>query len=118
MTKEEVERLVIADYEQLKGKLIRVTEVECFNEGDSSTMYLTDPIVLRISDSMQPDQGILRWTTQDWCDPAYDVRLVESSPEADAWLADGDYHVSWVSGPSRSTTGAYSKPPFKVVVGS
>ncbi len=114
LSKEEVEALVIKDYEQLRGRLIRAAFVECCNDVGYDTMVLDDPVVLRIID-MELDQGVLRWMGDGHCDPAYDVELVTSTPEADGWLAHGDYHVSWVYGPSRSTRGEYTKPTFKVI---
>lgn len=119
VTADEVEALVATDYAQFRGRLIRAWEVECCNDSDFNTMQLNEPITLRIID--QDDDGLARWMTdsnrdtEQWCDPAYDVELVASTPEADAWLAEGGYHVSWVYGPSRSTYGGYTKPHFTVV---
>lgn len=118
-TADEVEALVASDYAQFRGRLIRTHVVECCNDSDFSTMQLSEPVTLRILD--HDDDGLARWMTdsngdaEQWCDPAYDVELVASTPEADAWLAEGGYHVSWVYGPSRSTYGGYTKPDFTVV---
>jgi len=104
-TKEDIELQVLADYRELAGKVVLLTEVEGYDErGISETVACDPPAIGRVVTYNAKDIGesVLRWMDGDNCDPLYEVWILERHP------AFNDMSPSWVYGTSRSTDGTVS----------
>jgi hypothetical protein len=102
---------VRADYEALKGKVVLLSEVECYDEKDCSvTVYCDPPAVARIAvySPEQLRQCIERWTSHSNCDPVYDVSILETHPAFSSGL-----RPSWAFGTCYSLAGT---PPEKAAI--
>lgn len=90
-----------ADFEALKGKVVLLSEVECYDVSLCSvTAYCDPPAIARIvpySSDSQARQCIERWTDEVNLDPVYDIEILEAHP-----AFAGGLRPSWVFGTSYS----------------
>jgi len=97
-TQDHIEEQCLADYEAHKNKILLATRVECYISEDQLTIDCDPPARVRVRDRV-PENDIRRWTDAEWCDPYWDVDLVEPHPALDRASS------MWVYGISRSIDG-------------
>jgi hypothetical protein len=94
---DKIEELCLAEYEAHKYKIILATLVNGWNDHDHSVEVFCDPPArLRVQETRKND--IQHWN-DDWCDPYWDVELVEPHPALE------NIRSLWVFGISHSLTG-------------
>jgi hypothetical protein len=102
-TEAEINAKVLADYRELAGKVVLVSEVECYDERSASVTAVCDPpVVARIrpySGDAKVREEVTRWTDARHCDPMYDLEILEPHP------ALARLRPSWVYGTCRSVDG-------------
>lgn len=100
---DEIHTQVHADYEALKGKVVLLSEVECYDERSSSATAICEPPALaRIVpySTSRARECLERWADNTHCDPVYDVEILQPHP------AFAGLRPSWVFGTSYSFDGA------------
>jgi hypothetical protein len=110
-SQQEIEELCSKDYESVVGKVILVTQIECFDQNeDSVTVYCDPPAIARIEayEGGSHDQCVIRWMDDEHCDPVYDISILE--PHQAFELANA--RPSWIYGTCRSTDGKIEAAPF------
>ncbi|MGY3581969.1 rubrerythrin [Bradyrhizobium sp. USDA 4341] len=97
---DEIHAQAYAEYEALKGKVVLLSEIECYDERSfSETVYCDPPAIARIvpySSETQARQCIERWMDNTHCEPVFDIVLLEPHPA----FAGGGLRPSWVFGTS------------------
>lgn len=99
----EIHAQVHADYEALKGNIVLLTEIECYDERSSSATAVCDPPAVGRILPYSPARArdcLERWADSTHCDPVYDVEILEPHP------AFAGLRPSWVFGTSYSFDGA------------
>ena len=99
----EIHAQVHADYEALKGKVVLLSEVECYDERSSSATAICEPpAIARIVpySTARARECLERWSDNTHCDPVYDVEILQPHP------AFAGLRPSWVFGTSYSFDGA------------
>lgn len=98
MTTEEIEERVRQDARQLRGKVIVVRELEGMarNPAALRRRLVHPPVSARV---VFENSSLIRWTTSGWCDPLYEIELLE--PRADL----ADLTSMWVYGTSYDLDG-------------
>jgi hypothetical protein len=112
-TEEQIEAQVKADYEAVAGKVILLTEVECYDENnDSVTVECDPPVVARVIPYAggANDECVVRWMDDEACDPVYEIAILEHHPAFDEARA----RPSWIYGTSRCTTGEVGMSPYVI----
>lgn len=110
-SREECEALALADFGRLRGRLLRVTEVDGMTATDDSDMIvLSTPALVRVAADTNVAHSVLRWTDDNWLDPIYDVDLVEPYADLAARLRTDSLWstapaTGWTAGSSRPTAG-------------
>lgn len=106
LTEAEVAVRVRAEAVSLFDKIIRVTEVDGFRNGDSVSHWSLDPPVrARI---LSDESSLVRWVDDRWCDPVYEIELLEDRPELT------DLTSPWVYGTSYSLDGGTEPARFEI----
>ncbi len=103
LTPAEIESQVSADYHAVAGKVVLLSEVECYDDSDNSVTVTCDPpAIARISryqDRPSLRENVCRWTDDSHCDPYWNIEILEPHP------AFANVRPSWVYGTCRSTDG-------------
>lgn len=94
--KEKIEAKVLADYQKLVGTVVEVAAICGYRLDDSVDISLTPPAKVRIEPTS--NTSLNRWI-DDWCDPVYEVTLVEPHPQLT------DLRSFWIHGLSRHING-------------
>jgi len=107
-THAEIEQQVLEEYHNVAGKVVLISEVECYDEdGDSVTVTCDPPAVARIDVLSTIDgNNLLHWMDNEWLDPYLDVTILEPHP------AFADVRPSWTFGTCRSSTGEVEAASF------
>jgi hypothetical protein len=93
---EKIEALILADYNALEGKVVEVSAICGFRGDDSVDINLQPPAKVKIDRTS--NTSLKRWI-DDWCDPVYEVTLVEPHPQLE------DVRSFWIHGLSRNING-------------
>lgn len=91
-----IESMAFADYKHYLGKAVSVRAVFGFIGDDSVDVDLDPPAIVRVEET--PASLITRWS-DGWCDPIYEVVLLEPHP------ALAGVRSLCVYGPSRHLNG-------------
>jgi hypothetical protein len=94
---ERVTNLCLEEHNSYKHKILLVTLVEGCKDDDIAEFSCDPPARVRVMETRKDD--IDHWTDSEWCDPYWDVELVEPHPSLDG--ASG----LWVYGISHSISG-------------
>jgi len=76
----EAERLALADYRAVAGKIIEVQMISGYNDRDDSVDVDDVPMLVRVDPGMQPHSGILHWC-DDFLDPYWNVTAIREYSE-------------------------------------
>ena len=95
-----IEARVMADYRAHVGREVLVRTVSGYVGMDSVEVHLDPPARMRIDST--PETAVKRWC-DDWCDPYWDVTLVEPHPQL------VDVRSMWMHGPSHHLDGIRSE---------
>jgi hypothetical protein len=112
-TKEEIESQCSAEYEGAVGKVVLISEIECYDEDlNNVTVQCAPPVIARIGtyDGGSTDQCVIRWMDDENCDPVYDIEILEFHPA----FGEAKARPSWIYGTSRSTSGTIEQAPFVI----
>lgn len=91
-----IEAVAVQDYEHYLGKVVLVNAVSGYIGNSSTDIPLNPPAKVRVEATSL--QVVKRWI-DNWCDPIYEVSLVESHPQLH------DVRSLWIYGPSRHLNG-------------
>lgn len=102
LTEAEINAQVLSDYRELAGKVVLLSEVECYDaQNCSATAQCEPPVIARIHpySETRVRECVTRWTDNGNCDPVYDIEILEPHP------AFAGLRPSWVYGTCRSKSG-------------
>jgi hypothetical protein len=102
-----IENLCIEDHENHLGKILKTSLVIGYIENDSVEIYCNPPARVRVLGMQQRD--MLNWTCNEWCDPNWDIDLVEPHQQLK------NCSSIWVDGISRSIDGEVQHPSVWVI---
>jgi len=107
-TKNEIAQQVIEDYKAVAGKVVLLSEVQCYDDSESlvEDVVLDPPVVARIDQYPTTDNSDLLHWNDEWLDPYLDVSILEPHP------ALANLRPSWTFGTCRSTKGEVQEAPF------
>lgn len=108
-TKDEINEAALRDYRSVAGKVVWVTQVECYDDNDNQAIVTCDPPALaRIQayEEREELENIPRWTNEEFCDPYYNLEILEKHP------AFTGLRPSWTFGTCRSVNGEINPAPF------
>jgi len=91
-----IEAKVMKDYAHFLGKDVLVSRISGFVGDDSTDIELSPPAKVRVEATSE--QSLKRWI-DGWCDPAYEVVLVEDHPQL------AGVRSLWIHGPSLHLNG-------------
>ena len=95
MTRDVAEALVLQDYREHYGKLLRVSYLAGTDKnGDSIDKYVDGVLIVRLLDTNE--DSVLHWN-DEWLDPYWDVEVIQG-----AELVVG-INNPWIDGPSYNT---------------
>ena len=97
LPRKHIERKCLEDYRKYAGKIVLATSFCAVIDHDSHDIDLDEPIRVRIWDKMS-DESVINWN-DDYCDPYWDVELLEPHDELDKASS------VWIDGISRSAGG-------------
>lgn len=90
-----VESKALADYDHLLGRVVLTTKISGYVGSDSVSLNLSTPAKVQITATDQA--SLLHWN-DDWCDPYWNVTLVEPHVELDGvrslWMDGHSYHIN------------------------
>jgi len=100
---EHVEALCIQDHEEHVGKILLATVILGYAEEAFTEEFYCDPPA-RIRVLQMNHSSMLNWTCREFCDPDWDIELVEPHPALE--------HATsiWIDGISRATDGEVQHP--------
>jgi hypothetical protein len=96
MSREFVHKLVLRDFDEIKGRVLLVSHLTGYKGDDSIDIDLTTPAKVRVSATPESD---LFHQIDDWVDPYWNLELVEPHPEL------ADVRSLWMFGHSYSIKG-------------
>lgn len=98
ITRAEIEARVREDAARLAGRIILVQDLDgCVcGQGAVRHCYIIRPVRARV---LLGSSSIVRWVDDYWCDPVYDVELLDDRPDL------ADLSSAWLYGSSHSVTG-------------
>ncbi|WP_321935354.1 hypothetical protein [Paraburkholderia sp. J8-2] len=89
-----IEARVLGDYQQMLGKIVLVRVVSGYRGTDSVDVRLNPPAKVRVARTEEPS---LKHWNDDWCDPYWEVELVEPHPQLEGirsiWISGNCYHL-------------------------
>ncbi len=91
-----IEAKVMKDYAHFLGKDVLVSRISGFVGDDSTDIELSPPAKVRVETTSE--QSLKRWI-DGWCDPVYEVVLVEDHPQLAC------VRSLWIHGPSLHLNG-------------
>lgn len=91
-----IEAKVMKDYAHFLGKDVLVSRISGFVGDDSTDIELSPPAKVRVESTSE--QSLKRWI-DGWCDPVYEVALVEDHPQL------AGVRSLWIHGPSLHLNG-------------
>lgn len=94
---EKVTNICLEEHASYKHKILLVTLVEGYKDDDIAEFFCDPPARVRVTETREDD--IDHWTDSEWCDPYWDVELVEPHPTL------SDASDFWVYGISHSIDG-------------
>lgn len=104
MTREEIELRVLAEHRRLVGTEILVAEVTGFVDEDQVEFFLDPPARMRVEAGFD---AVVRWMDDEWCDPIWDVKLIEPHPQLaharSFWMYGTSYSTHGSTEPARMT---------------
>jgi len=108
--KDEIERQAVADYDAVAGKIVLISEVQCYDEDNDlvEDVALVPPAIARIDHYPTVENDSLIHWNGEWLDPYLDVTILEPHP------ALAGLRPSWAFGVCRSTKGEVQDAPFTV----
>jgi hypothetical protein len=93
----EAERLALADYKAVAGRIIEVTMISGYNDRNDSVDINDIPILVRVDKGMQPHSGLLHWN-EDFLYPYWDATAIREYPELKGlrslWTYGKSYRVA------------------------
>lgn len=105
--REEIEDQVLADYDNVAGKVILISEVQCYDRrGDLVEVTCVPPAVARITPYIEINENLLHWLDREWLEPYLDLTILEPHP------AFANVRPDWAYGTCRATTGEVDKAAF------
>src|SRR5262245_13193775 len=108
MTREEIEKLALDDYEQVLGRVIWVSELSGYRNDDSLELYVKPPAKVKVVSTMK--DSILHWN-DGWLDPYWELELVEPHPQLEG------IRSLYMFGDSYSLTGRMEPARYEPRVG-
>jgi hypothetical protein len=107
MTTEEIEARAHLDALLLRDSVIVVSELDGMagNQGVVRRCLVHPPVRARV---ILENSSVIRWTTGGWCDPLYEIELLESRPDL------ADLTSLWVYGTSYDLDGNTVRASFAV----
>lgn len=108
--REEIERQVIADYDAVAGKVVLISEIQCYDEDNDlvEDVKLVPPAIARIDHFPTVENDSLLHWNGEWLDPYLDVTILKPHP------ALANLRPSWAFGICLSTSGEVQDAPFTV----
>lgn len=97
---ESIEKKCMDDYREHEGKILLANCIHGYVDEDSHEFHLEKPVRVQVIEH-QRENTILNWTASEWCDPNWDVELLEPHEKLD--MASS----LWVDGISRNTNGRH-----------
>ena len=104
-----VEALVLEDFRQIEGRLIEASELYGYRDGDLQELSFEIPVLLQVTET---PKGDLQHWIDEWCDPYYNVALVDDRGQS------VNATSLWVYGRSHSTEGKVEEPRWTPVEGA
>lgn len=111
VTREQINKQCLEEYEKFKGKIVLVRQVECYDlDGNNVTINCDPPAIARVDAYHDPrniTECVTRWMDAEHCDPIYDISILETHP-----AFENETKPSWVYGTSRTLSGKVQEAPF------
>lgn len=108
MTREELEKWAIEDYEKILGATIFVSGVTGYVDDNTVDFDLAKPAKMKVVETSR--DSILHWNSE-WLDPYWELELVEPHPELQG------IRSLWMFGDSYSLDGKYQPARFEPRMG-
>ena len=112
-TREEIEKQVAEDYDEVVGKVVLARFVECGHpEAGNVTVICEPPAVVRVEAYQDGSDSHLvrRWMDWENCDPVYNISLLEAHPA----ITESGAVPSWIYGTSRWLSGGMAPGGFTI----
>lgn len=98
-----IETSCITDYEEHSGKILLANLILGYKDDDYVEITCDPPVRVRVRMDMNY-RDMLNWTDEDFCDPNWDVEIVEPHPSLE------NVSSMWVDGISRAISGKVERP--------
>lgn len=108
MTREELEKWAIEDYEKILGATIFVSGVTGYVDDNTVDFDLAKPAKMKVVETSR--DSIIHWNSE-WLDPYWELELVEPHPELQG------IRSLWMFGDSYSLDGKYQPARFEPRMG-